>query len=291
MSGFSGTLPGPSGEGFPPVWHCTRQRAGPLVKECRALRPRLSPQDSPFERAEKRKILRPPRDSSVCRTRTDRVELRLALFGFEGTCYTLTFDEDSLPEKFRDVRRVWRAFMGRMKRQIGQPFDYVYRFEGLHGDHRYHIHATLRYSDFPPELVRRLWKYGGVDDEPLLRGPYDSFRRMARYYTKEPTDGLSFPVGARPCNWSRSLSARLPPPEKWMDTSGLIEIPDAVRVSGRNSVENAFGSYFYAWYIKERQWPPQAREAAGEEPPDEWAGLGGLSGEDSAFILDNDFLS
>lgn len=43
--------------------YCVRQRAGPLVKECRALRPRLSRDDSPYERAEKNKILRPPRDS------------------------------------------------------------------------------------------------------------------------------------------------------------------------------------------------------------------------------------
>ena len=70
-----------------PFWYCTRQRAGPLVKECRALRPRLSANDTPYERTEKNKILRPPRDSSVCRTRVDRLELRLALFGFEGSMY------------------------------------------------------------------------------------------------------------------------------------------------------------------------------------------------------------
>ena len=242
--------------GFPapaPQWFCVRQRAGPLVKECRALRPRLSARDSPYERVEKNRILRPPRDSSVCRTRVDRLELRLALFGFEGTCYTLTFDEDSVPEKFRDMRKAWRAFLGRMNRQKGQPFDYVYRFEGLHGDHRYHIHMTLRYSDFPPEVVRHLWKCGGVDDEPLLRGPYDSYRRMAKYYTKERTDGLTFPVGCRPCNWSRSLTAMLPPAEKWMDASGFIEIPDQARVSGRSTVENAFGSYQYAWYIERKK--------------------------------------
>ena len=29
-------------------WICVRQRAGPLVKECRALRPRLSKDDDPY---------------------------------------------------------------------------------------------------------------------------------------------------------------------------------------------------------------------------------------------------
>ena len=31
-------------------WICVRQRAGPLVKECRALRPRLLLTDSPEDR-------------------------------------------------------------------------------------------------------------------------------------------------------------------------------------------------------------------------------------------------
>lgn len=62
-----------------PVWYCVRQRAGPLVKESRSIRPRLSAGDSPWEQAEKNKILRPPRDSAVCRTRVDRLELRLSL--------------------------------------------------------------------------------------------------------------------------------------------------------------------------------------------------------------------
>ena len=39
--------------GAGPVWYCVRQRAGPLVKECRALRPRLSAVDGLYERTEK----------------------------------------------------------------------------------------------------------------------------------------------------------------------------------------------------------------------------------------------
>ena len=33
------------------TWFCCRQRAGPLVKECRAQRPRLSRDDLPSERS------------------------------------------------------------------------------------------------------------------------------------------------------------------------------------------------------------------------------------------------
>ena len=106
------------------VWTCVRQRAGPLVKECRSVRPRLSAGDSPWERAEKNRILRPPRDSSVCRTRVDRLELRLALFGYEGVVYALTFDREHEPETFQDVRRAWRSFLYRLKKWRGRSFDY-----------------------------------------------------------------------------------------------------------------------------------------------------------------------
>jgi len=114
-----------------PFWYCTRQRAGPLVKECRALRPRLSANDTPYERTEKNKILRPPRDSSVCRTRVDRLELRLALFGFEGSMYTLSFDPIHLPATFPEVRNIWRRYLYQLRKwHHDKPFDYVYLIEG-----------------------------------------------------------------------------------------------------------------------------------------------------------------
>ena len=235
------------------LWYCTRQRAGPLVKESRALRPRLSAADDLYTRGQKNKILRPPSDSSVCRGRVDRVELRLALFGFDGVCYTLTFEDETLPGRWQEVGKRWRAFLGRLKRWKGRPFDYIYIREGRHGDHRYHVHAVLRYSDFSPPEIEALWRYGGVDSEPLLIGPHDSYRRMARYYNKEASDGVTIPVGARPWVCSRSLAAQLPPPERWMDASGGIEIPDDVMASGKNVTENEFGVYRYAWYISQKQ--------------------------------------
>lgn len=233
------------------LWYCTRQRAGPLVKECRALRPRLSPDDSPWERREKNAILTPPRDSAVCRTAVDRLELRLALFGFDGCCYTLTFDDEHLPDKFREVRTASQSFWKKLQRwNDGEPYDRVSLIEGKHGDKRYHLHAVLRENQFPPALVRHLWTAGFVEDEPLLLKPADSFRRMARYYNKESTDGIVIPIGSRPWTCSKSLVRQLEPPRKWMSTSGVIRIPKDVYASGRNQVQNEFGVYNYAWYIQ-----------------------------------------
>ncbi len=231
-------------------WYCVRQRAGPLVKECRSIRPRLSANDSLWERTEKNKILRPPRDSSVCRTRVDRLELRLALFGKEGTVYALTFDREHEPQRFQDVRRAWRSFLYRLKKWRGRPFDYVYLIEGRHGDHRFHIHLVLRDSDFSPAEVRCLWKFGqDVDDQPLLRYPHDSYRRTARYFNKEATDGIAIPISARTWVCSRSLVKQLPPLECWWDSSGEIPIPKAARSRGVYHTGNEFGQYRYAWYI------------------------------------------
>lgn len=231
------------------TWYCVRQRAGPLVKECRSLRPRMSADDSPWERTEKNKILRPPRDSSVCRTRVDRLELRLALFGNEGSVYTLTFDREHEPEKFQDARLAWRRFLYQLRKWRGRPFDYVYLIEGRHGDRRYHIHLVLRDSDFSPAEARHLWKNGGVDDAPLLRGPHDSYRRTAKYFNKEATDGIAIPIGARTWVCSRSLARQLPPPERWRDGSGEIPIPAKTRGHGVYDAGNQFGEYHYAWYI------------------------------------------
>ena len=148
-----------------PVWYCVRQRAGPLVKECRSIRPRLSAGDSPWERAEKNKILRPPRDSSVCRTRVDRLELRLALFGYEGSVYTLTFDREHEPERFQDVRRAWRSFLYRLKKWRGGGVGYVYFPQGGAGEPRVLHTIGVRGDDLASGVGRDLRGSGGISRE------------------------------------------------------------------------------------------------------------------------------
>ena len=191
----------------------------------------------------------------MCRTRVDRLELRLALFGFEGCSYTLTFDREHEPQTFQEVRQVWRRFLYRLKRwKKGNPFDYVYLIEGRHGDHRYHVHLVLRYSDFSPAEVRYLWRFGeNAEDAPLLLGPKDTYRRTARYFNKEATDGITIPISARTWVCSRSLLQKLPPVERWRDVSGEIPIPEGVRCSGDYNTSNEFGAYRYAWYIEEKK--------------------------------------
>lgn len=229
-------------------WICVRQRAGPLVKECRALRPRLRQDDSTDDRKDKNMIIKAQR-SAVSRASVDRLELMLALFGFEGSHYTLTFDSVNLPGRFDDLRRCYRAFQARAKRwRHGQVYDYITCMEGLHGGHRYHIHMVLRDSDFSPAEVRYLWRYGEVDDEPVLLKD-GGYRRLAKYFNKERPDGFIIPINKHPWSCSRGLGAGLPPPERWYSDSGRIDIPQEAIWARRGCQENDFGAYYYASYI------------------------------------------
>lgn len=250
----------------PLVWHCCRQRAGNLVKECRAIRPRFSREDTAQDHRAKAQ-LKEYQKTAVNRRQVDRLEIRLAVLGPQGTHYTLTFDNRYLPRDFPNVRRALRAYFGRVKRYLdptGPPLDYIYCIEGLHGDHRYHVHFCCPYDRLSPTEVDKLWRQGEVYDEPvLLFHPYrdpktrewvkvcdGGYRRLGEYFNKERTDGIIIPIGRHPWSCSRSLNAKVPAPEIWMDSSGAIEIPDDVIWSRRGNTENDFGAYYFGSWIE-----------------------------------------
>lgn len=248
----------------PLLYHCCRIRAGPLVKECRALRPRFRPGETALDHRAKAEIKRYQR-CAVNRKQVDRLEIRLALLGPTGTHYILTYDDAHIPGDFGGVRRSFRAFLPRVIRwRNGEPLDYAYAIEGLHGDHRYHIHFACPYEDLSPEEIAKLWRQGTVDDEPVLKthpvkdiktGEWvtvcdGGYRRLAEYFNKEPTDGFWIPLGRHPWGCSRSLNAKVEPPERWMDSTGVIEIPAGVLWSRRGGTENDFGAYNYASWIE-----------------------------------------
>lgn len=227
---------------------CVRQKAGPFVKafttdraafvsrcgsETAAIRQRCGP--------------------AMSRTTVDKLELRLALFGYDGIFYTLTFSDEHLPRSHAEVHRVWDAFLKRLKRwrkSMGKPplEFYVYRIEGLHGDKRYHLHCFLRDQDFPPAVVRYLWDWGEADDVPydkkriVAQGGY---RTLARYFTKEIPE-----VGKHPWGASRALSKMIPPPQVTFTKTGQIAMPqDAVRLPVKDPGINEWGVFNYARYL------------------------------------------
>lgn len=229
---------------------CVRQRAGPFVKA-------FSTDRACFVRRSKdsKGLIRKRAGPAMCRTSVDKLELRLALFGYDGVFYTLTFAPEHLPADLDGVQAVWDAFLKRLARwnrrmgRGGSPDFYVYRIEGLHGDHRYHIHAFLRDSDFPPAVVRYLWDWGEVDDEPWDRKRVlaeKGYWNLARYFTKEVPE-----VGRHPWGCSRKLSRMIPPPEVWCSRTGEIRPPaGAVRlpILGQPNL-GEWGVFSYTRYL------------------------------------------
>ena len=232
-------------------WQCVRQRAGPLVKECRYWLPRFDREDTPQEHRDKAFVKARVR-TAVSKSQADRLELRLAALGWESSMHTLTFDDDHLPRNFAVVRRTLKAFFQRSQRWragLGKSpaYPYIYSIEGLHT--RYHIHFCCRDGDLSPPEVQHLWQCGIVDNEPVLmaRG---GFRRLAEYLNKERADGIAIPVGRHPWSSSRSLNALVQPAERWAEESGEIVIPKSAIWQSTGDAGNQFGRYYYASWIE-----------------------------------------
>ena len=177
-----------------------KQRAGPLVKV-------FSTDRACFLR-KNGECIRSRCGPAMSRTTVDKLELRLALFEYDGVFHSLTFAPENLPANRKEVQQIWNTYLKRLKRWgSGRPVDYVYRIEGLHDS--LHIHVFLRNSEYPAVLVRRLWDWGEAYDVPYTKKKIlqeDGYRRLARYFTKERGGrrGRSSPK----CRCQRSRPAR-----------------------------------------------------------------------------------
>lgn len=225
----------------PSTWYCVRQRAGPFVKAFLTDNYRLV----------KRCPARSPLNPALSGTSADRLELRLALFGYDGIFYTLTFSDEYLPQDVTGAKKIWDTFLKRVKRWRKEaPLDfYVYRIEGLHGDHRLHIHAFLRNSDLPPPAVQSLWTWGFVDDKPYdedrIRAE-KGYRCLAKYFTKERPE-----VGRHAWGDARRLRSLIPPPDIRLSKTGRISIPrDALLLPLPDDLKKSeWGYYQYTRYL------------------------------------------
>lgn len=230
-------------------WRCVRQQAGQLVKEFREQRPRHSASDT-REVREEMAVIEKARRSVTNRKAVDRLELLLALFGWNGYHHVLTYDNEHLPPTYSDVQRSFQNFRRRVQYHRNErPFDYIYLIEGRHGDHRYHIHAVFSAEDFSNEDVKSLWRNGNVVTEPVLKGN-QGYRPLAKYFVKEGTDGIIIPINRHPWVASKTLYKRLPPAETWYSDTGRIDIPDNILFPAhKTGVQNAYGAFYYATYI------------------------------------------
>ena len=98
-------------------------------------------------------------------------------------------------------------------------------------------------------MVRYLWDWGEVDDEPWDRKRVlaeKGYWNLARYFTKEAPE-----VGRHPWGCSRKLSRMIPPPEVWCSRTGEIRPPaGAVRlpILGQPNL-GEWGVFSYTRYL------------------------------------------
>lgn len=205
-----------------------RQQAGPFVKAYATDRRSFVKWNRGRSPGEARRRCGP----AMCRTSLDKLEIRLALFGYDGVFYTLTFAPEHTPKDYKETKARWEAFLKKLKRwrkslrakeapDLSKEFDYVYRIERLHGN--WHLHCFLRYSDFPSVVVRWLWDWGEAEEEPwTYKRVHDEggYRGLAIYFTKEVPE-----VGRHPWGTNRGLTKLIPDPKISFSKSGQILTP------------------------------------------------------------------
>ena len=224
-------------------------RAGPLVKELRMIRPRFFAGDSWEARREKEWILD---FCSLNRSPADKLELRMALFGWDGVHYRLSFDDRYLPGNYAGVQKEMSLFFlrcrrWRQKQGWDRGFDYIRCIEGLHGDHRWHVHMVVSSRDFSQEDIAALWGRGDVFCEDVLLD-CTGYRRLARYFLKERMDGLLKPLDKRSVTCSASLA--IPEARCSLVKSGRIRMPaDAICVQEPSAYSSRWGSFNYCKYL------------------------------------------
>lgn len=220
--------------------------------------PRYRLGDSPYQRAEKRKISTAGRTAINNRTSAQNFEgLVFCNFGRGDLYVTLTYRPDALPATRRDVLRDFRRFRRRLL-QAGwpKPLRYIYVPEHRHGEGRWHLHLILSGSGYSLALMRwdlsSAWDLGLVDVRPLS-GCVEDVLELSRYLTKERPE-----VGDRGFIPSRGLrrpeidSRRVPDRE-------TLSAPPGCRTLDSAGRQNSYGEFSWLKYMLPEHAPPEAK--------------------------------
>lgn len=149
---------------------------------------------------------------SMWNSSADKLELYLALFGYTGVHYVLTYDDDHLPHDFAGVKRSLSAFLKRVRRFDPSIKRYIYAIEAGHTHGRWHIHFVADDGDLPTVIIQHLWGNGFVDpgykDYPVLTRE-GGYRRLAEYFCKDGNNMI--PLGRHRWGVARGMRAMIPP--------------------------------------------------------------------------------
>lgn len=183
------------------------QRAGPLTKTYSTDRFR-------YVRRAARHQCRGSPDSGPANWNkpAQKLELYLALFGFSGAHYVLTFRDEDLPQDFDGVKQCLRNFVRRVHRRYPEVRRYVYAVEAGHERGRWHIHFVADEQELPLTAVETLWRHGfvnpGYHEYPVLCHD-EGYSRLAKYLCKP--DRMK-PLGKHRWGAAKEMRRMIPPP-------------------------------------------------------------------------------
>lgn len=154
----------------------------------------------------------PSSDPMIWGKSEQKLELYLALFGFSGAHYVLTFRDADLPRDFDGAKRRLAAFVRRVRRRYPEVRRYVYGVEAGHEHDRWHLHFVADEQELPLETVTELWRYGfvnpGYHEYPVLCQD-DGYRRLAHYLCKPDR---MIPLGRHRWGAAKEMRRMIPPP-------------------------------------------------------------------------------
>lgn len=222
--------------------------AGRLVTACLYTVPKYLRTDSPYQRAEKRKISTAGRMAINNRTSAQAFEgLVFCNFGPGDLYITLTYRPETLPATRREVLRDFKRFRRRLLAAGWPgPIKYIYVPEHRHGEGRWHLHGILSGSGYSLELCRwdveQAWGLG-MAEVRHLSGCVEDVLELSRYLTKERPE-----VGDR--GFIPSVGLRRPEVDsRRVPDRETLAAPPGCRALGNDSRNNSFGEFQWMKYL------------------------------------------
>lgn len=223
--------------------------SGRLVQEI--LYTGINPSDPPKTRAERTRLSSAARQKLNDKSSWMALKRILALnFSRRDFVATLTFSGNFVPRTRKEVRAVFRAFIGelrRRRRQRGAVLKYIYSIEGFYPGGRHHLHVVINGTKKDYDEIRELWTYG--TDLMFKTIQEYGYEELARYMSKEAREFGRGRVGDRSWVCSRNIERPTVTPTTWVSEAHKLQVPKGAMNVKQEVVVNEWGRYEYLEYL------------------------------------------
>lgn len=222
--------------------------AGPLVQV--AVYPAPLPRDGPRVREGKHALSSRAQQLMNQKYAWQKLKLLMAAnFSPKDIYATLTYSDVNLPPNrervLRDVESFTKALRAKRK-QRALELKYIDSVEHKHGEGRWHIHILINSTGEDYELIRQLWRRGGVEFRKIRVDREKNFETLAKYFCKEPRDKPG------QCRWSSSRNLKKPVKTlEYVSNCEVLRPPPKGRTAYQwlERKESAYGCFYYMEYV------------------------------------------